>query len=114
MDTQSGSRVRLSLRRKRTRLDLTSHPGDDDDVPQEAPLASGAPSSGSLDSKDCTQLGIKTGPHIKAEGTAWQETQPLSRKLRGRNANEPKGMGQLEGGKVVWGQLEGGKVVWAS
>ena len=24
------------------------------------------------------------------------------------------GMGQLEGGKVVWGQLEGGKVVWAS
>lgn len=74
-DSQSGSRVKLSLRRKRIKLDQTltePHPPDD----------------GDSDKKGRTQGKMQTAPQCKPEG----EEENVSRYAMCLNTEEPKGL----------------------
>ena len=86
-DFRSSGRVKLSLSRKRIKLDETltgsRDPGDDSN-----PVDLGAAS----DKKSCSQ----TGTHLEAERL--ENTQPSSRRLRHADAEEPRGIEWVEEG----------------
>ena len=87
-DFRSSGRVKLSLSRKRIKLDETltgsRDPGDDSN-----PEVLGAAS----DKKSCCSL---TGTHLEAERL--ENTQPSSRRLRHADAEEPRGIERVEEG----------------